>query len=153
LRLSSSMPSTTDKHESMVHSVPFSQITAVRNDSREYAYAALKLHVTLDSHIDDALDLMRETGAEMMADTDLRHLLLQPIDIYGLNGFDLHGAILTGAFRTRPQAQWGIMRAFNLRIKEKIDASETVTFANEWANFPGMVGPNEHLGVATQPMS
>ena len=124
-----------------VHSVPFSQIIAVRNDSREYAYAALKLHVTLESSIDDALRMMRETGAEMMKDARLRRLLLQPIEIYGLNGFDLHGAILTAAFRTKPQMQSEVVRAFNLRIKGKFDGATTVSFANEWANFPAPASP------------
>lgn len=136
-----------------VHSVPFSQILAVKNDSREYAYAALKLHVTLESSIVDALNLMQETGNEMMNDLHLRRLLLAPIDIYGLNGFDLHGAILTGAFRTRPQAQWEVGRAFNLRIKAKIDATTTVTFANEWANFPAPAAPPENQEALIQPIA
>jgi len=126
-----------------VHSVPFSQIIAIKNDSRGYAYAALKLYVTLESNVDDALRLMRETGMEMMDDERLSEILLQPIEIYGLNGFDLHGAILTGAFRTKPQTQAEVVRAFNLRIKGKVDATTTVQFANEWANFPTPVAPTE----------
>ncbi|KAF3997723.1 mechanosensitive ion channel family protein [Glaciimonas immobilis] len=133
-----------------VHSVPFSQILAVKNDSREYAYAALKLHVTLESSIEDALKLMRETGAEMIEDARLSRLLLAPIDIYGLNGFDLHGAILTGAFRTRPQTQAEVVRAFNLRIKAKVDAAPNITFANEWANFPAPAVPHEDIDSAEQ---
>ncbi|MFC5472533.1 mechanosensitive ion channel family protein [Paraherbaspirillum soli] len=119
-----------------VHSVPFSQITAIKNDSREYTYASLKLSVTHDSDIDQALRLMRETGAEMQEDRRLRRLLQQPIEIYGINSFDLHGAALLAGFRTKPQTQNEVMRAFNLRIKKKIDNDPTVHFANEWSSFP-----------------
>ena len=129
-----------------VHSVPFSQITAIRNDSREYTYATLKLQVTLASDIDEALRLMRETGAEMMADRRLKQLLQQPIEIYGVNSLELNSANLIAGFRTKPQTQSEIMRAFNLRIKHKIDASKTVHFATEWASFPHMEIPVKNPG-------
>ncbi|AMP06633.1 mechanosensitive ion channel family protein [Collimonas pratensis] len=119
-----------------VHSVPFSQITAIKNDSREYTYASLKLSVTHDSDVDQALRLMRETGAEMLEDRRLRRLLLQPIEIYGVNGFDLNGVALLAGIRTKPQTQSEVMRGFNLRIKKKVDDDPKVHFATEWANFP-----------------
>ncbi len=119
-----------------VHSVPFSQITAIKNDSREYTYASLKLNITHDSDVDQALRLMRETGAEMLEDRRLRRLLLQPIEIYGVNGFDLNGVALLAGIRTKPQTQSEVMRGFNLRIKKKVDGDPTVHFSTEWANFP-----------------
>ncbi|AMP16491.1 mechanosensitive ion channel family protein [Collimonas pratensis] len=119
-----------------VHSVPFSQITAIKNDSREYTYASLKLSITHDSDVDQALRLMRETGAEMLEDRRLRRLLLQPIEIYGVNGFDLNGVALLAGIRTKPQTQSEVMRGFNLRIKKKVDDDPKVHFATEWANFP-----------------
>ncbi|WP_170851182.1 mechanosensitive ion channel family protein [Collimonas sp. OK607] len=119
-----------------VHSVPFSQITAIKNDSREYTYASLKLNITHDSDVDQALRLMRETGAEMLEDRRLRRLLLQPIEIYGVNGFDLNGVVLLAGIRTKPQTQSEVMRGFNLRIKKKVDGDPTVHFSTEWANFP-----------------
>ena len=119
-----------------VHSVPFSQITAIKNDSREYTYASLKLSITHDSDVDQALRLMRETGAEMLEDRRLRRLLLQPIEIYGVNGFDLNGVALLAGIRTKPQTQNEVTRGFNLRIKKKVDEDPKVHFATEWANFP-----------------
>ncbi|GAC1545745.1 MAG: mechanosensitive ion channel family protein [Collimonas sp.] len=119
-----------------VHSVPFSQITAIKNDSREYTYASLKLNITHDSDVDQALRLMRETGAEMLEDRRLRRLLLQPIEIYGVNGFDLNGVALLAGIRTKPQTQNEVTRGFNLRIKKKVDGDPTVHFSTEWANFP-----------------
>lgn len=119
-----------------VHNVPFSQIAAIRNDSREYTYATLKLNITHDSDVDQALRLMRETGAEMLEDRRLRRLLLQPIEIYGVNGFDLNGVALLAGIRAKPQTQSEVTRGFNLRIKKKVDDEPTVHFANEWSNFP-----------------
>ncbi|HWW06622.1 mechanosensitive ion channel family protein [Collimonas sp.] len=119
-----------------VHSVPFSQITAIKNDSREYTYASLKLSISHDSDVDQALRLMRETGAEMLEDRRLRRLLLQPIEIYGVNGFDLNGVALLAGIRTKPQTQNEVARGFNLRIKKKVDDDPKVHFATEWANFP-----------------
>ncbi|WP_176992784.1 mechanosensitive ion channel family protein [Collimonas sp. OK242] len=119
-----------------VHSVPFSQITAIKNDTREYTYASLKLHITHDSDVDQALRLMRETGAEMLEDRRLRRLLQQPIEIYGVNGFDLNGVTLLAGIRTKPQTQNEVMRGFNLRIKKKVDGDPRVRFATEWTTFP-----------------
>jgi small conductance mechanosensitive channel len=79
---------------------------------------------------------MRETGAEMLEDRRLRRLLLQPIEIYGVNGFDLNGVALLAGIRTKPQTQNEVTRSFNLRIKKKVDDDPKVHFATEWANFP-----------------
>jgi len=133
-----------------VHSVPFSQITAIKNDSREYTYASLKLNVTHDSDVDQALRLMRETGAEMLEDRRLRRLLLQPIEIYGVNGFDLNGVALLAGIRTKPQTQSEVMRGFNLRIKKKVDGDPTVHFATEWANFPLTAAASPTTAVAPE---
>ncbi|MQQ99962.1 mechanosensitive ion channel family protein [Glaciimonas soli] len=121
-----------------VHSVPFSQIVAIRNDSRGYTYATLKLQVTLASSIDDALKLMQETGAEMLKDRRLKQILQNPIEVYGVNGFELNGINLIAGFRTNPQTQSEVVRAFNRRIKNKIDASTTVHLATAWENFPAV---------------
>lgn len=45
-----------------VHSVPFGQIKAVTNQSRQFAYAFFSVQFTYDTDVDKAIELIREAG-------------------------------------------------------------------------------------------
>ena len=51
-----------------VHSVPFGQIKAVTNQSRQFAYAFFSFQFTYDSDVDSATSLIREAGQAISDD-------------------------------------------------------------------------------------
>ncbi|PVZ19525.1 MULTISPECIES: mechanosensitive ion channel family protein [unclassified Pseudomonas] len=112
-----------------VHSVPFGQIKAVTNQSRQFAYAFFSVQVTYDSDIDTALRLIRETADDIEQDILLRSSLQGPFQVFGVDKMDLNGITLTAQFRTTSGGQYGIGRAFNERLKKKVDEVDNVNFA------------------------
>ncbi len=112
-----------------VHSVPFGQIKAVTNQSRQFAYAFFSVQVSYDSDIDTALELIREAGRSISEDIVLKHNLQGPLQVFGVDSMNLNGISLTAQFRTISGGQYGVNRAFNERLKKLVDQSGNVRFA------------------------
>ncbi len=112
-----------------VHSVPFGQIKAVTNQSRQFAYAFFSVQFTYDSDIDTALDLIRQAGQSIVDDVMLKHNLQGPLQVFGVDKMDLNGIVLTSQFRTVSGGQYGVGRAFNERLKKLVDQHDNVRFA------------------------
>jgi small-conductance mechanosensitive channel len=112
-----------------VHSVPFGQIKAVTNQSRQFAYAFFSVQVSYQTDIDAALDMIREAGRSISDDIVLKHNLQGPLQVFGVDKMDLNGIVLTAQFRTISGGQYGVSRAFNERLKKLVDRSDKVQFA------------------------
>jgi small-conductance mechanosensitive channel len=112
-----------------VHSVPFGQIKAVTNQSRQFAYAFFAIQFTYDSDIDSATALIREAGGSISEDLLLKGNLQGPLEVFGLDRMDLNGVVLTAQFRTVSGGQYSVSRAFNERLKKLVDKTPDVRFA------------------------
>jgi len=106
-----------------VHTLPYSQIKAVKNLSRGYAFAVFSISISYQSDFDRALELIRETGAEVAHDHRYSRNLLSGLDILGLDRFDPNGQVVLAQFKTRPLTQAEITRAFNVRLKRNFDTN------------------------------
>ena len=70
---------------------------------------------------DAVVAILRELGAELLADPVFKADILEPLDIWGVDGFNESGVDIKAALKTRPGQQWGMVRAFNRRLKQKLD--------------------------------
>ncbi|MBA1322292.1 mechanosensitive ion channel family protein [Pseudomonas plecoglossicida] len=112
-----------------VHSVPFGQIKAVTNQSRQFAYAFFSVQFTYDSDVDQSLALIHEVGKSISEDPLLRINLQGPLQVFGVDRMDLNGFVLTAQFRTISGGQYAVSRAFNERLKKRVDQTDNVAFA------------------------
>ncbi|PRY00118.1 mechanosensitive ion channel family protein [Paraburkholderia sp. BL25I1N1] len=104
-----------------IHAIPFSQIKIVKNLSRDFAYAVFEVRMSFTTDVDQITQLIREVGADLMADFRYRREMLGPIEVWGLDRFDPNWMVVKGQIKTRPLQQWSVARAFNLRLKRKMD--------------------------------
>ena len=115
-----------------VHSVPFGQIKAVVNHSRQFAYAYFAVQFTYDTDVDKATDLIYEAGRQISDDPLLSLHLQGPLSVFGIDSMNLDGVTITAQFRTMSGAQSSIARAFNKRLKKLVDNSANVHFAQHY---------------------
>lgn len=115
-----------------VHSVPFGQIKAVTNQSRQFAYAFFAIQFTYDTDVDSATALIREAGSSISDDLLLQGNLQGPLEVFGVDRMDLNGIVLTAQFRTVSGGQYGVSRAFNERLKKLVDKTPDVRFAQTY---------------------
>ncbi|WP_250471975.1 mechanosensitive ion channel family protein [Caballeronia sp. GAFFF1] len=106
-----------------IHAIPFSQIKTVKNLSRDFAYAVFEVRVPFSADVDEVTEMIREVGADLMDDLRYRREMLGPVEVWGLDRFDPNWMVVKGQIKTRPLLQWSVARAFNLRIKRKMDAA------------------------------
>ncbi|QQC64980.1 mechanosensitive ion channel family protein [Paraburkholderia ginsengisoli] len=104
-----------------IHAIPFSQIKIVKNLSRDFAYAVFEVRMAFSTDVDHITQLIREVGADLMADFRYRREMLGPIEVWGLDRFDPNWMVVKGQIKTRPLQQWSVARAFNLQLKRKMD--------------------------------
>ncbi len=115
-----------------VHSVPFGQIKAVTNQSRQFAFAFFSVQFTYDTDVDKATALIREAGQMISEDSFLKFNLQGPLEVFGVDRMDLNGVVLTAQFRTVSGGQYAVSRAFNERLKKLVDQSPWVHFAQTY---------------------
>ncbi|MBN3857646.1 mechanosensitive ion channel family protein [Paraburkholderia sp. Ac-20340] len=104
-----------------IHSIPFSQIKIVKNLSRDFAFAVFEVRVPFAVDLDTVTRMIRETGAELVADFRYRREILGPVEVWGLDRFDPNWMVVKGQIKTRPLQQWSVARAFNARLKRHMD--------------------------------
>ncbi|MNF42368.1 putative MscS family protein YkuT [compost metagenome] len=109
--------------DGVVHTIPFSEIKSIKNYSRQFGYAMFRWPVPASMPIDDALALVREVALELRKDPTVYRSLWSPLEMQGVESFDNGQAILRFRFKTAPIKQWEVQRAFNLRLRQRLDQS------------------------------
>ncbi len=107
--------------DGVVHTIPFSQIKTIKNYSREFGYAMFRWPVPASMPIDDAVALVREVALDLRTDPAVYPFLWSAIELQGVESFDSGQAILRFRFKTAPIRQWEVQRAFNLRLRRRLD--------------------------------
>jgi small-conductance mechanosensitive channel len=101
----------------VVHMVPFSAVTTVKNLTKDFAYFVARITVAYGEDIDRVIAILRAVGDELMADEALRPLILDPFDYQGVDSLGDHSVVLLVRIRTVPGQQWKVGRAFNRLVK------------------------------------
>jgi small conductance mechanosensitive channel len=107
--------------EGSVHFIPNSSITTVTNKSRDYSYSVMDLSVAYRENVDQVYEVIRKVGVEMRATPDLKNLILEDLEISGINELGDSAVIIRCRFKVDPLEQWDIKREFFYRIKYAFD--------------------------------
>ena len=105
-----------------VHTVPFSSVDTVSNMTKEFSMAVFEVGVAYRENVDDVMTVLRELGAEMRADPDYGPLIIEDMEILGVDAFADSAVIIKARIKTLPIKQWSVMREFNRRMKNRFDA-------------------------------
>jgi small-conductance mechanosensitive channel len=110
--------------DGIVHIITFSRIDSIHNMSRQFGIALMKIRIPFAMNIDDAITLMQETAQELRNDPMMRHYIWSPLEMQGIHAFEDGCPILRMRFRTAPEMQWDVSRAFNLMLKQRMETQE-----------------------------
>lgn len=107
--------------DGVVHILTFSRIESIHNMSRQFGISLMKIRIPWDMKIDDAVNLMQEIARELRQDPVMRHNIWSPLEMQGIDRFEDGCAILRMRFRTSPEKQWDVSRAFNMLLKQRME--------------------------------
>ncbi|HXQ51339.1 MAG TPA: mechanosensitive ion channel domain-containing protein [Stellaceae bacterium] len=102
--------------------IPFSEVTTIRNMTRDFAYAVHDIGVVYREDPDRVIAVLREVAAEMAADPEWAARILGPLDVVGLERFTDSAQMIRVRLKTAPLQQWGVQYEFNRRMKKAFDA-------------------------------
>ena len=104
-----------------VHIVPFSAVTTVTNQTRDYAYAVLDVNVGLDEPPERIGELLRDIAGEMRGEPAWRTVLSDELDVMGVERLGDASWVMRARIKTLPASRWAVTRELNERIKVRFD--------------------------------
>jgi len=106
-----------------IHTLPFSNVATVINLSRDFAFYQFDVGVSYDADIDRVTAEIRALGDELRADADFGSLIMDAVEVFGLDRFTDSAVMVQGRIKTLPGKQFGVGREFNRRLKKRFDAA------------------------------
>jgi small conductance mechanosensitive channel len=102
--------------EGAVQVFPNGTITALANLSKQFAYAIVDVRVAYHENLDRVMGTIREVGVSMQADPEWRPLLLDPVEIPGIESLADGAATVRVRFKTMPLTQGRVSNELRRRI-------------------------------------
>ena len=102
--------------EGTVHVFPNGAITTLANRSKDFSYYVIDLPISYSEDPDRVVALLREIGAGLQADDAVGPMILEPIEILGVDAFADWWVTLKLRIKTVPQKQWEVGRELRRRI-------------------------------------
>ena len=113
----------------MVFTIPFGDMGAVQNFSRDYIITKLDVRVRYDADIDKIRKIIKKIGKEFEQHDEIGPVLLSPIKSQGVREMDDSAMILRVKFKTKPGDQFVLRREVYRRIQERFRA-QGIEFAH-----------------------
>jgi len=104
-----------------LHVVPFSQVKAIQNLTKDYAYYVFNVGVAYREDVDAVIEELKLLGQELRADPEYGSLMLDDIEVLGLDAFQDSAVVVKARIKTLPIKQWTVGREFNRRMKRRFD--------------------------------
>jgi len=104
-----------------VHIFPNGMINTLSNLSHEWSAWVFELGVAYKENTDAVVALIQEVGADLRVDADFKNLIIEELEVFGVDKFADSAVVIKGRIKTKPLKQWIVGREFNRRIKQAFD--------------------------------
>lgn len=108
--------------EGTLHYVAAGEIRTLANKSKDFSYAVLDLGVGYYDDTDRIVDAVRAVAVELRNDPAYAGLILEPLEVLGVDAFKPTEVTLRFRIKTLPLKQWEVGRELRRRIKKAFDA-------------------------------
>jgi small conductance mechanosensitive channel len=105
----------------IVHVFPNGSINTLANLTREWSAYVFEIGVAYKEDVDRVMALMRQVGAELREDDAFGPLMIDDIEVFGVDGFADSAVTIKGRLRTQPIKQWDVGREYRRRLKHVFD--------------------------------
>jgi small conductance mechanosensitive channel len=106
----------------VVHVFPNGAITTLSNMTKDWSAYVINVNVAYKEDPDRVVDVMRRVAEEMYAEPKYRSSMLDPIEIFGVDGFTESAVTIKARLKTQPLQQFTIGREYRRRLKKAFDA-------------------------------
>ena len=110
-------------HRGPLYTVPFGELGAVQNMSRDWVIDKLTVGVTYDTDLEKAKKLIKEIGKALAADPEFAPNLIETLKMQGVEQFADFAIQIRMKMMTKPGEQFVIRRKAYSMIKRAFDAN------------------------------
>jgi small-conductance mechanosensitive channel len=107
--------------EGIVHVIPFSEVTKIKNMTRGYAQALFDLGISYRENVDEVIEVIKALAAEFRAEPEWNARILDDLEMWGVDQLADSAVVLRFRIKTLPAQQWSVKREFSKRIKQRFD--------------------------------
>ncbi len=100
-----------------LQTIPFSEVTKVKNLSRDFAYVVIDLALPLSVEPDKVAEALAKVADAMSKEPAFAGSMVGPIEQIGVTSYGLAGMQYQARIKTLPLRQWVVGREFNKRLK------------------------------------
>ena len=108
--------------------VPFGELGAVQNMSRDWVIDKLMVGVTYDTDLDKVKKIIKQIGQELLADPEFAPHIIETLKMQGVEQFGDFAIQIRMKMMTKPGEQFVIRRKAYALIKKAFDANH-IAFA------------------------
>jgi small conductance mechanosensitive channel len=104
-----------------LHIFPNGAINTLSNMTHGYSFYVFNVGVAYKEDTDRVVSVLQEIAAEMMQEEPYRPMILEPLEVLGVDKFADSAVIIKARIKTMPIQQWTVGREMNRRIKKRFD--------------------------------
>lgn len=132
-------------HRGPVTIVPFGELGAVQNLSRDWVIDIITLTLNYDSDLEEVRKTIKRIGVELLEDAELGPNIIEPLKMQGIEQMADYGVQIRLKFMTKPGEQFGVRRKA-LAMLKKTFAEKGIQFATPTVHVSG--GPADAAATA-----
>jgi moderate conductance mechanosensitive channel len=107
--------------EGVVHVFPNGTVNTLANRTKEWSAYVLDIGVAYKEDTDQVVEIMRRVGAAMQEEAPYGSLMLEPIEVFGVDEFADSAVNIKARLKTLPLQQWTVGREYRRRLKKAFD--------------------------------
>jgi moderate conductance mechanosensitive channel len=105
-----------------VHIIANGLINTLSNMTREYAYFVFEVTLAYGANVERALQILKDTGAEVAEEAFYKEMILAPIEVMGVDRLGDRGVVVRARIKTLPARQAVVGREFNRLVNDRLAA-------------------------------
>ena len=105
----------------VVHIFPNGSIRTLSNMSKDWSAYVIDVPVAYKEDTDRVIEIMRRVGDAMRAEPQYGAVMLEAIEIFGVDAFTQSAVTIKARIKTRPQQQDPVGREYRRRLKKAFD--------------------------------
>jgi moderate conductance mechanosensitive channel len=104
-----------------VYTVPFGQLGAVQNMSRDWVIDKFQINVSYGTDLEEVRKLIKKVGQELAEEPEFARHIIEPLKMQGVEQFGDYAVQIQCKMTTKPGEQFVIRRKAFTRIKQAFD--------------------------------
>jgi small conductance mechanosensitive channel len=106
-----------------VHVFQNGKISTLSNMTKGWSAMVFDIGVAYKEDTDRVAELMLEVAADVRDDPAFGSKILEPVEVFGVDGFGDNAVIIKARVKTQPGEQWSVGREYRRRLKQAFDAN------------------------------